>query len=411
MKREMKASATFPIDHLRDLTRMRWLALMGQLSAYGVCTWWLGIDLPLRELLSITALLMLTNLVNLWYFKGRVALKNTEYLFQLVIDVFGLFGLLYFAGGVHNPFATLFLLQVVIAAASLTVGLTWFFAILVTVLYFILYSLSAHEHTMLHHQMMDYHLPGMVMSFSLLCFLICYFVARTSAKLRKSEQLNLENEQLVLLGAFAANTAHQLGTPLSTMSILCDTLLRGKLDQSELEQVNLMRDQVMRASAIIRELSLKSGHELASSGGPIPLDQFWQELFSQDWKREESDIELAVTSDLDGRMIVADQSLKLALINIFDNALEAAHGRVEILARVKGRILQVSVADDGPGPTEELLTQLGGPVKSAKEMGLGIGLMLSRSYFVRHQGRFTMKRGTLGGAVVEMEMSLQGLAL
>lgn len=407
----MIVSATFPIDHMRDLTRMRWLALLGQLAAYGVCTWWLAIDLPLRELLSITLLLVLINLASMFYFKGRVTLKSSEYLFQLIIDVFGLFGLLYFAGGVHNPFATLFLLQVVIAAASLTVRLTWFFAILVTILYFILYWISAQEHTMLHHQMMDYHLSGMVLSFSILCFLICYFVARTSAKLRRSEQINLENEQLVLLGAFAANTAHQLGTPLSTMSILCDSLSKGNLDQRGLEQVGLLKGQIARSSEIIRELSLKSGHELASNGGPVSLSQFWQELLTHDWKREESGVEVSVSSELDQRMIVADQSLKLALINIFDNALEAARSKIEIFAQVRGDSLFVRVSDDGAGPTEELLAQLGAPIKSAKEMGFGIGLMLSRSYFIRHHGQFSMKQSPLGGAQVEMEMSLQGLAL
>ncbi len=403
----MRSSAIFPIDYMRDLARMRTLALVGQVVAYAICKWWLKIELPLFELGLITVVLLIFNLVSMFYFQKRQELTSGEYLFQLIADVFGLCGLLYFAGGVHNPFATLFLLQVVIAATTLSLRLTWFFAILVTMLYLTLYSHSAHEHTMLHHQMMDYHLPGMVISFSILCFLICYFVARTSAKLRRSEQLNLENEQLVLLGAFAANTAHQLGTPLSTMSIICDSLS----SEQESSQLELMKEQISRASSIIRELSVKSGHELASSGGPVTLKYFWQELLETEWKRGRDGVDISVKSDVDERLIVADQSLKLALINIFDNALEAAVGKIKIEAGVHGDQLFVSVEDDGEGPTNDLLEQLGAPIKSAKEMGLGIGLMLSRSYFLRHQGSFIMKHGPLGGALVEMKMSLKGISL
>lgn len=409
----MLKSATFPIDHMRDLSRMRVLALIGQLAAYAICTWWLGIELPLRELLFVTGILFVFNSVSFFYFKNKKKLSSAEYLCQLMIDVLGLFFLLYFAGGVHNPFATLFLLQVVIAAASLTVGLTWFFAILVTALYLLLYSLSAHQHTMLHHQMMDYHLPGMVISFSILCFLICYFVARTSSKLRLSEQLNLENEQLVLLGAFAANTAHQLGTPFSTMAILSESIEGEAKSEEERERAKLMRGQVSKASAIIRELALKSGHELASGGGPISLQGLWDTLINEEWKREpgDRDIEVIVESDLDERVIVADQSLKLSLVNIFDNALDAARTKVKITAQIHGDQFTVEVEDDGEGPSEELLSQLGAPIKSAKEMGFGIGLMLTRSYFLRHQGRFEMKRGPWGGALVIMELSLKAVRL
>ena len=399
--------STYPIEHLRDLTLMRWLAIIGQLMAYGACVFFLKIELPLLCLLLLTTFLALFNATSITYFKGRSELSTAEYFLQLTVDVMTLFGLLYFSGGVHNPFATLFLLQVVIASSVLTLGLTWFLAGLVTMLYFVLYLSSSGEHTMLQHMMMEYHLPGMVLSFSLLCLLICYFVAQTHAKLRKSEQLNLENEQLVMLGAFAANTAHQLGTPLSTMSIVAETFLAGELTPFQRSQMEIMRTQIMRSSEIMRELSLKSGHELATAGGPISLENFCRDLLAVDWDVKSSAININYSYEVDARIIVADQSLKLALINIFDNALEAARSKVEITMKLVRESLVIEVNDDGEGPSTELLNQLGAPIKSAKEMGLGIGLMLSRSYFLRHHGDFKMSVNSAGGAFVQMRLPLQ----
>lgn len=399
------------IELLRDLYHMRWMAIVGQLCCYVVSVVWLKMPLPLTILLSLTSFLATINIVTMVYFKNRDTLSTKEYLFQLHIDVLVLFSLLYYSGGVHNPFAMLFLLQVVIAANALSLRLTWFFGLLVTLLYLCLYFLSLGEHDHLQHLMMNYHLSGMLLSFSLLCFLICYFVARTGAKLRNLEQKNLENEQLALLGSFAANTAHQLGTPLSSMAVIAESLQKSESSPKSQEKIALLRSQIERAGGLLRSLSLKSGQEVASAGGPIKLTEFWSQLTLKWEGRLPSRFQIDNVADLGEAFIVADQGLVMALTNIFDNALEAAKSKVYLSAKVTREELVVRVEDDGPGFSDELLEELEGPVKSVKENGLGIGIFLSRSYFNRHNGSLVLKKSELGGALIEMKLPLKELLL
>lgn len=399
------------IELLRDLYHMRWMAIVGQLCCYAVSVVWLKMPLPLTILLSLTSFLAAVNIVTMVYFRERKTLSTKEYLFQLHVDVFVLFSLLFYTGGIHNPFAMLFLLQVVIAANALSLRHTWFFGLLVSLLYLCLYFTSVSQHNHLQHLMMNHHLSGMLLSFSLLCFLICYFVARTGAKLRSLEQKNLENEQLALLGSFAANTAHQLGTPLSSMAVIAESLQKSETSPKSQEKIALLRSQIERAGALMRSLSLKSGQEVASAGGPVKLSDFWANLVHK-WKARLPDsLKVEVTDELIEALIVADQGLVMALTNIFDNALEAASKRVSLNAQVLHEELMVQIEDDGPGFSEELLLELDGPVKSVKENGLGIGIFLSRSYFNRHGGGLTLKKGKHGGALIEMRLPLKELLL
>ena len=84
-----------------------------------------------------------------------------------------------------------------------------------------------------HHMQGDFnlHILGMWFTFAISTVLITYFVVKMANALRQQEQLlatdredELRDEQILAVATLAAGTAHELGTPLSTMSVLLDEL-------------------------------------------------------------------------------------------------------------------------------------------------------------------------------------------
>ena len=100
---------------------------------------------------------------------------------------------------------------------------------------------------------------GMWLSFVISAIVIAYFVLQMRNALRdKEEQLAIAREQtirdekLISLGALAASTAHELGTPLATIQ-----LLLADLDENEIsrQQIELLLDQVGRCKKALAEMS------------------------------------------------------------------------------------------------------------------------------------------------------------
>src|SRR5438445_6562568 len=99
---------------LAALVRLRWLAVVGQVTATCVATAALGLHLPLRP---IGALILLTALSNVALAWGRRLGKPPGWLIQavLLLDVVLLTSLLYLTGGPQNPFSSLYLVHVAMA--------------------------------------------------------------------------------------------------------------------------------------------------------------------------------------------------------------------------------------------------------------------------------------------------------
>ena len=122
---------------LRLLFRLRWLALAGQLLAIAGAVVWLEVPLPLPPLLSVVALLALFNLFTVWQLRCGQHWPRPAgmLLLQIGADILALTGLLYFAGGAANPFVSLYLLPISIAAALLPLPLVLVLTLLTLVCY------------------------------------------------------------------------------------------------------------------------------------------------------------------------------------------------------------------------------------------------------------------------------------
>jgi two-component system, sensor histidine kinase RegB len=214
-------------ENMRQLIQLRWIAVAGQLFAILFAHFGLGVSLPIVRMIAVVALLASANI--LFALTLHRSVVRGELLLALLFDMAALTAQLYFSGGAGNPFIFLYLLQVVLGAILLTpmgAGLLaaaacGFYAFLSVrhwplVLPDRLWWMSA-----------DLMLVGRWLAFAMVAILLVLFIARISRNLRARDayvaefgQRTAEEEGIVRMGLFASGAAHELGTPLSTLSVL-----------------------------------------------------------------------------------------------------------------------------------------------------------------------------------------------
>ena len=231
---------------LRVQIFLRWLAVIGQLSAIVVVAALLGYKLPLVESLTVISLSVILNIWLILRYPSNHMLSVRETAMFLGFDLVQLVMLLYLNGGLGNPFALLILAPVTVSATILTAGTTW-----------ILVSLAAAASSLL----AVYHLPlpwkgeappvlpdlyifGIWMSLLLGLVFISTYVWRVSHEGRRMtaatsalQQVLAREHRLSALDGFAAAAAHQLGTPLGTIGLIAKELQSSPLAQGSMPRI------------------------------------------------------------------------------------------------------------------------------------------------------------------------------
>lgn len=374
----------------------------------------------------VTPVLTLMALYTAWSWRRihRDSEPDTaEFARQCAADLFALTVLIYFTGGSVNPFISLFLLPIVVAAAALpmraSVGIAVAAVACYTALMFFHVPFGETSAHAAHSSAVELHLWGMWYGFVLSAGCIAYFVARIAATLRahdralaRARERALAAERVVALGTLAAGTAHELGTPLATMAILAKDLDADLEDQPELRaSVATLRAQIARCKASLARLAADAGELPADSGRSSSTDEFLGGLLTE-WRRQQADLEITIAIDgpRPAPRIVADRTLQQALCNVLNNAAEASSRRVDARAAWDEGAMWLDVRDDGPGFDRGVRDRVGRDVVSTKgERGLGIGLYLAHSVLSRLGGRVEFRSPPEGGTLVHVEIPLAGL--
>lgn len=217
--------------------------MIGQVAVILFVNFFLKISLPLTEMFLVLAALSLASFFS--FFKKNISEKTI--FIELIFDVIALTAQLYFSGGASNPFISLFLLQVIIGAILLEAIYAWLIAALTIACYFWLGS-NDQEH--LHH--FHLHLQGMLISYVLAVILLLVFITKISKNLR-------QRDQMIRMAMLATSAAHELGTPLSTISVIVGDWKKMNLDKNLLKDVSLIESQLTRCKKIISSILSDSG--------------------------------------------------------------------------------------------------------------------------------------------------------
>jgi two-component system sensor histidine kinase RegB len=386
------------------LIQLRWIAVAGQISTIAAVKLIFKVAIPLPAMLAIVIFLIAFNIASSLRWQESVTVKNGELLIALLVDVITLTVLLYLSGGTQNPFAFLYLMQVVISAVLLDAMSTWCIILITSSCLVGLSKFAMPLQFPPEFGWVSLYAEGMVICFILNATLLTIFITRISRNLRSGEaqiaqmrQHAAEEDHIVRMGLLASGAAHELGTPLSTMAVILSDWQRMPefgANHEVVKDLEEMQAQVHRCKSIISGILLAAGEVRSESSARTSIWQFLNDLVSE-WKTGKTEEALVVENQIETDFPIAfNTALKQMICNVLDNAVEASPEWVKLTARCDAESLTLMVADAGPGFNSMMLTQFGKPYKSSKgRPGRGLGL-----FFVVNVAR------KLGGTVTVINM-------
>lgn len=403
---------------LRRLLLLRWISIAGQLAFASVSAvvfgggpspWWIG---------AVCGAEAIFNLLSWRRAAGQPQVGDLELFLQLMFDAGALTLVVWLAGGETNPLITLFLPLIAIGAAilpaRLAAVLTCVSIAAYTALSFSHGTADIHDHA----RAFRLHLIGMWLIFVLAAVIIAWFVVRMTAAIRSRDaqlalarEAALRNERIVALGNLAAGAAHELGTPLATLSVLAGELVAHPATPPDIhEDLALMQQQLQECKRIITQLAVRAGSSRAESGQAMSMDR-WIEQLTRRWQAQRPIVRprIDVRGTAPGPRIVPDATLEQALLNLFNNAADASPSEVDIQASWDTDRLQVDVLDRGPGIPVDLVARLGHDAVTTRDEGHGLGLMLAFSAIERSGGSLDFRPREGGGTQAEVRLPLSRL--
>lgn len=410
--------------NLRQLIELRWLAVGGQLATVLVVHFALGIGLPWREMLGLLGILVVFNLFSLWRNRLARPVSQIELCVALLVDVGVLTGQLYLAGGSDNPFIYLYLLQVAVACVLLQPA--YLMAVVLSAVSGFVLLMLWHRPLLLDPLMptslSPNYLGGLLLCFLLNVALLSIFIVRINRNLRQRDaelaelrQRAAEEMHIVRMGLLASGAAHELGTPLATLSVILGDWahMAPFAAEPELrEEIEEMQGQVLRCKAIVTGILMSAGEMRGEAPRLTTLAAFIDGL-ARHWRGAHPNAELALRREgLPDVEIISDSALQQVIGNLLDNAAEAAPGRpLTLLAECPDPgTLALSVLDEGPGFDAARLKHFGEPYQSSKgQPGRGMGLFLSVNVARTLGGRLEARNRPGGGAAVTLTLPLAAL--
>jgi two-component system, sensor histidine kinase RegB len=256
--------------NLLQLILLRSIAIIAQGFTIWLAMSFFKIDLPKGNMLLVLAALLLFNCFSFYLYKSGKIISDWALFFELIIDVFALSLQLYFSGGTSNPFTSLFLLQVTIAAILLRPIFAWIITFFTILFYVILGFYRVEIHGISHHihegDFFNLHLQGMLISYVIAAILLVIFITKISKNLRERDLKLLQQGDILRSAMLATAAAHDLGTPLSTISVILNDWKKVDLKNSELtHDIEIIENQIERCKKSLSGILSESGNERLES--------------------------------------------------------------------------------------------------------------------------------------------------
>jgi two-component system sensor histidine kinase RegB len=409
----------------RELTwTLAWLrlcAVAGQALTVVVVAFWMRLPIPVGDLAFGIGLLLVFDAAVFWRLRQPWPVTSIEAVAHIAVDIAALTWLLYLTGGVTNPFVSLLVLPITLAAAALPLRHVAIVALLAATCYLALIPWHV-PLPMLHAQEgsdFNLHIVGMAINFVITAAALSFFVTRLARMLRARErdvqrdrERALRDEGILAIATQAAGAAHELNTPLSTMRTLLAELKREHADDRGLaDDLELLAGQAERCRDILRELVALGTRQLAGTPQRMPLAAFVRDSESRfHLLRPEVELSIRIEGDAETREIEAEPSLRHALINLLSNAadasLAAGSARVELAVAANAAQVEFGVRDFGAGTEAELVAR--SAFQSSKRDGLGLGLALAHATAERLGGELRAELQPDRGLLQRLRVPLRG---
>ncbi|MBR0692209.1 ActS/PrrB/RegB family redox-sensitive histidine kinase [Bradyrhizobium lablabi] len=405
---------------LDTILRLRWLAALGQLVAIFIVAQGLEFDLPIIPCVSIVTFSALLNLVLQIIFNPMQRLEPAYAAALLALNIVELAGLLYFTGGLQNPFSFLFLAPVLISATVLPIRLTFALGCLAvacaSALFFFHLPLPWDGDDPL--VLPPIYLLGVWLSIllaigvtSLYAFQVTEEARQLSDALAATELVLTREQHLTQLDGLAAAAAHELGTPLATIFLIARELEKTVKDPQLTGDLKTLHEQAQRCRDILGKIT-----QLSSRGAPF--DQMKLSTLIEEAVAPHRDfgvnikVRLAVAPTQEP-VGARNPGILYGVGNILENAVDFAHQTVEVNAWWNAETVEIVISDDGPGIAPDMLKRIGEPYLSRRRGadeaqnahgGLGLGVFIARTLLERTGAKVSFSNRVFPdhGAVVQI---------
>src|SRR5262245_49920917 len=407
---------------LRTILIIRWIAVAGQALTLIVVHYVLGFPMAIAWAGAAVAALAAVTLVTQVRRPQSERLTDQESALYFAFDILQLAVLLYLTGGLNNPFSVLILAPVTVSAAALsyrsTLGLAGLAVACVVLL--------GIQHEPLPWPEGEFDIPDIfVAAFAIALILavifLTFYVYRVAQESRRlsdalaAAQAALDREQRVSsLGALAAAAAHELGSPLGTISLVAKELARDlPADSPHRSDADLLVGQSERCREILAELSRKPDQD-KDHFHFLPAGLL-VELAAAPHARPHVALRIEFApdpSEPQDPVLPRRPEIMHGLGNLLQNAIEFAREEVKVLIAWSRTEIAITITDDGPGFPPEVLRRLGHPYLSGASEGLdqaprqgdhmGLGIFIAQNLIERSGGVVSFSNNDYGGAEVRV---------
>ena len=417
------------------LLMLRWAAVAGQLIAVSVAAGVLRVELPYPRLFSLVGIAAATNVAfETWRRWRRPREPESEsrrlqafLVGVMALDLWLLTGLLYYSGGITNPFIVFFVVNLALSAVLLPAHWAW----CLTVAALICVALLAAWHKPLPDSLFDLAHGstfsvakfGVLAAYATCATVVTYFITQVSAELQRTEsdlrvaeQRRAQSARLESLATLAAGAGHEMASPLSTIAVVAKELSRhlegADVPPSVLEDVTLIRSELDHCRAILDRMSSgAAGQAVGEELQAWPVATIVEEVVGGFRRDDRVRVETSDAANA-ARLTAPLQGLAQAVRGVVQNAIDASPRDQEVLVRTTmrdGRTVRFEVIDRGPGMSDEVLARVGEPFFTTKEPGngMGLGMFLTRNVIERLGGRLTLESAPDSGCTAVIDLPLR----
>ena len=395
---------------LGNLIKIRWIAIFGQILAILFVFYFINIQIPLFETLVIIFFSVALNLYSYFEERKNKSISNIKAFSFLLFDTLQLGFLLFLTGGIVNPFSILILAPVITSASYLPALMTVVLStisigiIIILNFYFIPLDLGT-----------EFYLPE-IYSFGLVASLIitvifiaiyAYLFANSSRKISNALSVSklqiLNQKKITEIGSLSAAAAHELGTPLNTIFLIINDLLKEKIlidNKNIAKDIILLKSQAERCREILQRFSknpLKLKDKFLEKVKITDLIKINFEKFNKNKK-----LIIKKTPVDDEPEIIFKDEIMYALGNIIQNAV--LYSKTNVTAELNYNNLYVKIVfkDDGNGFSKDIIDKLGEPYISKNNQGMGLGIFIAKNLIENMGGSINFYNSKDDNAIVEI---------